>query len=125
MADDALVVKTAPERAWGGAREPNWREKGKRAVILLPADAYEVIRDLNTLSRRPIRDLNHQIFCAGMESLFGVSFQDLMGPYSVRASARIRLRQEKPMTHDALREFIEKAFVFEIEEEPSGTRDAG
>lgn len=126
MADDALELKTAPERAWGGARKPNWRENGKRAVILLPADAYEVIVDLNTLCRRPIRDLNLQIFCAGMEALFGVPFKDLQGPYTVRASQRLRFKDEKPMTHEALRDYIERAFVFDApDDEPRTNRDAG
>jgi|SRR5687768_889820 len=112
MVDDALTVKHTPEQAWGGPRTPTWRQQGKRAVILLPAEVYEVVRDVGYMTRWSARDLNFQIYCAGAESLLGVPFSALFGEYTYDPSLRVPHRSQRPVGHDEVRELVRQAFLF-------------
>lgn len=113
MVDDARFAITTPERAWGGPRQANWRELGKRAVILLPAEVYELVTEVNYLTQRPVRDLHLQTYYAGMEALFQQPMSVLLGDYTYDPTRRLRWKDPKPTTHDQLREFISSTFVFE------------
>lgn len=80
MADDALSAKQAAargEQGWGGARQKRWHAVGKRAVVNVDPQVYEVVTALARLCRRPNNDLCSQIFAAGMEALTGHSIRDL------------------------------------------------
>jgi hypothetical protein len=109
MADDALSVNKG---TWGGAREKKWHVEGKRAVVHVPPDVYQLVDLLAGLARRPTRDLCSQIFCAGMESLLGHSIEILRGGYQVRPLQGSRANQPKPMTHEEIREMVSQCLVF-------------
>lgn len=112
MVDDALTVKHTPEQAWGGPRTPTWRQTGKRAVVLVPAEVYEVVIDVAYMTRWSHRDINFRIYCAGVESLLGVPFSALMGDYTYDPTLRVPHRSQRPIDHDAVRSLVRKAFVF-------------
>lgn len=80
MADDAhseAQAKARGELGWGGKRQKRWHQVGKRAVVSVDPQVYELVAVLAKLCLRPNRDLCSQIFAAGLESLTGHSILDL------------------------------------------------
>ena len=68
---------TRGDAGWGGARQSRWHQAGKRAVVMVDPQVYEMVVVLARLCHRPIRDLTPQIFAAGMEALTGRPIEDL------------------------------------------------
>lgn len=77
MASDALSQSEPPEGRWGGPRAAQWKEKGKRAVVHVCPEAYDVATTLAKLARRSHKDFNLMIYMAGLEALTGQSEQTL------------------------------------------------
>lgn len=80
MADDALSkaeTEARGELGWGGARQRRWHQAGKRAVVLVDPAVYSIVTALADACHRTNRDLNSQIYAAGMEALTGRSIEDL------------------------------------------------
>ncbi|MFZ2726441.1 MAG: hypothetical protein WAX77_09340 [Methylococcaceae bacterium] len=73
-ADDAL---SQGDGGWGGAREKRWHETGKRAVVSVDAQAYELVTTLAKMCLRPNKDLCSQIFAVGLEALTGYTIEQL------------------------------------------------
>jgi len=100
MADDAL---SQSDGGWGGAREKKWHETGKRAVVMVDAQAYELVTTLAKMCLRPNKDLCSQIFAIGLEQLTGYTIEQLCERKFTVEMRAIRQRT-KACTMEAVRD---------------------
>jgi hypothetical protein len=108
MADDDHSAKQAEARGelgWGGTRQKRWHMVGKRAVVNVDPQVYEIVTVLAKLCLRPGRDLCSQIFALGLESLTGHNIRDLrMRKFMVELEGT--RQRTKAFTHDEVRERV-------------------
>lgn len=107
MVDDTLSTK---EMGWGGPREKNWEEDGKRAVVMVDAGIYALVTMLAGMCRRPAKSLNQQIYAAGLEALFGQSLDTLENEEV--SVLRPKGLQGRAVTDEQVRAVAQEAFAF-------------
>lgn len=106
MADDALFEEEVSGVGWGGPRAKTWHKVGKRAVVHISPQAYQVVSILASLCSRPMKDFHAQVYAAGLESLVGQSFQTISDHnYTVTKGPR---PLTKALTHDQVREMASR-----------------
>ena len=95
--DDA---HSASDGGWGGAREKSWHLHGKRAVVSVDAQAYELVTTLAKICLRPNKDLCSQIFAIGLETLTGHTIEELCERKFTVEMKAIRQRTKAFTTED-------------------------
>lgn len=111
--DDALQEGTDTGAGWGGPRQKSWHTTGKRAVVHIPPEMYEYVVALARACRRPAKDLNAQVYAAGIEALTGLTPDDLR-TQRFAAPLRAGARPARAMTHEEVRE-VANSFVKLVE----------